>query len=844
MNSGIIPNKESKYLFVLSLFSFLELFCSGLVTLFITADQKKASIFGFSGLRLLEVGGIWLLAIIVLAAGITARRNNISLNSVWLLNKPKVLRRTGYVISFALIVWGWMALVNPPELFGKYIYIFERIQPLSIALGACLAQFWLFFLYARGRALGKSVIQEYYRPPLIFTVVLIGLGIFMASTQFGLLASLKMSSVPGIPLFVPQLYFLLLLVGLWIAFIPAQAPDQPLLKIARRYWLLPILIFLVAVLAWGLTPLPLQHFSLKPAAPSYQPFPFSDARDVDLGGISILRGFGIHFYGYTDKPLDMVFMAIMHFFAGSNYVVMTWLQILVLAFIPVVLFFFGKKFHSTVFGVFLALVLIFRQRNAIVLASSFFSVNPKLFMTEELTLLAVVLFAYLVFRWMRERKIWLALLSGGCIGAASLLRLNPLFLFPAVAGLSIPAFWGLGKKFIFKHLSAYTLAFLALLIPWLISGVNPQGTPWILVKLFDVIHMRYENINPSAQRYMVSGLPGIGMLAINLEGNLLPILPNSPIQYQATDDPARSLFSQASSGAQVTSDPNSEGIVYRFLYHTFHNFSTSVMALPNTLIFDDLNHLNWNVLSTNSVNWHGDLPLSEILLIFLNLLLVAVGLGYSWIHYRWVGMLPLTIFIAYSLSLGAAMSSGGRYLVPMDWIMYFYYGLAIIAIFQFVHKVLTGKGQSVSVIHNQDSAQGTSSDRWKLGFSLAAVIFLASLIPIANFVMPALTASARNRPDVKAVSQSISEQAVPGSSIVYGEILYPYYENSMLTFDFITPSGDTNYAINRTLGSKPELSSGENVFMSLRNDSQGKPQVESIYSWQGAQPVLIWSHQP
>jgi len=73
-----------------------------------------------------------------------------------------------------------------------------------------------------------------------------------------------------------------------------------------------------------------------------------------------------------------------------------------------------------------------------------------------------------------------------------------------------PCILGLGKKFIFKHLSAYTLAFLALLIPWLISGVNPQGTPWILVKLFDVIHMRYENINPSAQRYMVSGLPGIG----------------------------------------------------------------------------------------------------------------------------------------------------------------------------------------------------------------------------------------------------------------------------------------------------------------------------------------------
>jgi len=149
------------------------------------------------------------------------------------------------------------------------------------------------------------------------------------------------------------------------------------------------------------------------------------------------------------------------------------------------------------------------------------------------------------------------------------------------------------------------------------------------------------------------------MLAINLEGNLLPILPNSPIQYQATDDPARSLFSQASSGAQVTTDPNSEGIVYRFLYHTFHNFSTSVMALPNTLIFDDLNHLNWNVLSTNSVNWHGDLPLSEILLIFLNLLLVAVGLGYSWIHYRWVGNAPADHFHSLFSVAGRCNEFGG-----------------------------------------------------------------------------------------------------------------------------------------------------------------------------------------
>jgi hypothetical protein len=842
MNYKIAPTKEPQFLFLLSVFAFLELFLSGVATLLITPDPKNGLIFGFSALRLLQVGGIWILATFILVAGITARRNKVSLDSVWLLNKHKVLRRTVYAISFALIVWGWVSLVSPANLFGKQIYIFERMQPLSIGIGVCLAQSWLFFLYARGCVLGKSVVQKYYRSTLVFAVVMIGSGIIMASTHFGVLASLKWSSVPGIPLSVPQLYFVLLLIGLWIAFVPAQALDQPLIKFIKIYWLIPILIFLTAILVWGFTPLPIQHFALEPAAPSYQPFPFSDARVHDVGGISILRGSGIDFYGYTDKPLYMVFMAILHFFARSNYTVMTWLQILVLAFIPVILFFFGKKFHSTVFGVFLALVMIIRQRNAIVLASKVYSVNPKLFMTEEMTLLGVVLFVYLVFLWIRERKIWLAFLSGGCIGATSLLRLNPLFLFPAVVGLIIPAFWGMGKKYILKHLSAYILAFMVLLVPWLISGVSPQGTPWILVKFRDVIQMRYGNINASFQMNMGAGLPGIEKLALNLEGNAVPVLHYSRVQDQAMNDLARSAFSQTSPGALVTSDPDSNGIVYRFLYHTFHNFSTSVMSLPDSLIFEDLNNRTQPVYWTNAPGWKGNLPLIQILLIFLNLLLVAVGLGYSWILHRWAGMLPMAIFIAYSVSLGAAMNSGGRYLVPMDWIIYFYYGLAIVAIYQFVHKVITGKDESAPAIHYLGAAQGIS-ERRKLELSLAVIIFLASLIPIANFVMPVVTASIRNRPDVKAVSQSISAQAFPGSSIVYGEILYPYYEKSMLTFEFITASGDASYTIAGTQGLKAKLNGGENAFIALQKDVHGKPQVESIYLWLSAQPVLFWSHQ-
>ncbi len=435
MNSKIAPTKEPQILFLLAFFAILEIFFSGVITLLIHPDPKNAFIFGYSVLRLFLVAWIWILAVTVLVTGIIARKNKLSLDSAWLVNKKKNLRQSIYAISFALIVWGWLSIFSPAYQFGRLSYIFERVQPFSIALGAVLVQSWLVYLFVRYRhgfcALGKSTVHKYYRPTLLFTVVMTGLGIFIASTKFGLVSNLALYNVPGIPLSSTQLFFILLFAVLCIEFVHDQKQEHSFLKFAKKYRLIPILIFLIAVLVWGLTPMDHQFFFLRPAAPSYQPFPFSDARHHDLGGISILRGYGVFYAEIPDKTLYFVFMAILHFFAGYNYWIMTWLQILILAFIPVVLFLLGEKFHSTAFGIFLSLVLIIRQRNSIVLSAKISTVNPKLFLTEEMTLLGVTLFAYLLFLWIRDRKIWLALLCGGCIGATSLFRLNPFFLFLA-----------------------------------------------------------------------------------------------------------------------------------------------------------------------------------------------------------------------------------------------------------------------------------------------------------------------------------------------------------------------------------------------------------------------------
>jgi hypothetical protein len=847
MNSQIKPTKEPQILLLLSLFAFLELSISGVITLLIAPDPKNAILFGFSAKRLLLVSGILILAFLVLGAGIIAYKNKLSLDSAWLVNKKRNLRQSIYTISFALIIWGWLSLFCPAYVFSRQMYIFERLQPLSIALGASLAQSWLFFLFARGRldvrAHGKHVVQRNYRPILFFAMILIGLGIFIASTKFGLVSNLLYWNVPGIPLSGLQFFFILLLTGLWIAFVPNQEHDHPFLKILNKYQLIPILIFLTAVLAWGLTPMKHQFFFVAPAAPSYQPFPYSDARIFDEAGISILRGYGVFYRGLPDKTLYLVFMAVLHSFAGYNYIIMTWLQILILAFIPVILFLLGKKFHSTAFGIFLSLVLIIRQRNAIVLSAKISSVNPKLFMSEEITLLGVVLFAYLVFLWIRNRKIWLALLCGGCIGAASLLRLNSLFLFPAIACLIVPAFWRLGKKFILSHLSIYTLAFLILLIPWIIAGNNPNGWPIPLNKIFDVLKQRYGSIDSSIQRYMQFSLPETRMAAVNWEGNAAFIRQPGSLRDLAVNDYGKDILLQNTLSTLGNGNIDPSGIIYRFPAHFLHNFSTSMLSMPDSLLFDDLNHRIQRIYWFDSGEWQGNLPAIQAGLVFLNLFLITIGLGYSWTHHRWAGMIPMTIFIAYSLSLSAAMNSGGRYLVPMDWVLYFYYGLAIVVIIQFIYKVLSGRDQGLSTSLSSEAAQRIS-DRRALGFSLAGIICLASLIPIAHFALPAISASTRNQADIEAVRESIFTQENPGVGIVYGVILYPYYIDGTLTFDLLTPQAPMTYSIIRTPELKVELTGGENAFIAVRNDDPGNSQVESIYLWQDEKPMLIWKLQP
>ncbi|MGB4594489.1 MAG: hypothetical protein WBI14_01105, partial [Anaerolineaceae bacterium] len=338
----------------------------------------------------------------------------------------KVITAIG-VISFFLL---WAAIFFPPNYLHNYQEVFKSIRPIFIWLELISLQSVVYLKITRktfnssieNPGVDSKTLAFVFIPLLLFWVLI-------SMTKVGLVMDTPFWNVPGIPLSIIQFLGIVLSILLGLIFWPQENQVKP----SWRKFLVvfvPLCIYLIAVLVWGSTPMEKHFFSLTPTEPNLQPYPYSDARYNDLGAISILMGKGIYFHGYTDKPLYMVFLAILHAITGSDYNLLQWAQIFVLALAPVFLYLFGKKSFGSLFGMVAAAMMISQQRNAIFLTWKVASVNPKLLMSEMLTFLGIVLVVWLLFQWMRASETKKVFLLGGLIGALSLVRVNPIFIAP------------------------------------------------------------------------------------------------------------------------------------------------------------------------------------------------------------------------------------------------------------------------------------------------------------------------------------------------------------------------------------------------------------------------------
>ena len=402
---------------------------------------------------------------------------------------------------------------------------------------------------------------------------------------------------------------------------------------------------------WNATTLKQHYFSPQPTGPDQQPYPASDALIYDASAHYFINGYGIFSSGYTDKPLYIVFLGLLHLLAGENYWLLTVLQVWVLALIPPIIYLIGRSMHSPPLGFFLAVLILLRQRNAIAGSHLIASVNVKLLVSEVPMLLGLLFCAWILFKWWKSspRSGTLAALAGGIIGIISLIRLNAILLLPAAALFALLLYRGQIKLW-WKHVARLALAFLLVFTPVVLTGTGPDGVPLLVFKFMEVIRTRY--------------------------------LPDTSFQLPAP---------QAASAGVFTLQPTSlaaDTPAYQFVpAHFAHNLVGALLTLPNSLVYDNLETMAKRPYWVEGSHWAGQLPPGQIAALVVNLALLALGLARAWKDHRWAGLIPLLIFLVYNTALSLGRTSGSRYLVPIDWVVYFYFAIGVVELLSLLAAV-------------------------------------------------------------------------------------------------------------------------------------------------------------
>ena len=743
------------YISILLALGALEFFIATSLIFSFEPDPKNALLLGFSAAR-------WAVILTTISCGITslylARRihqRGLSSGMEYFLTRNFLFLRSASIVLFLV---GVIIILSPPDHLGKYAGQFERVRPLLIVLTILPVQFFIPTIFKADSKQNKDVLKHSLTA---LSILLIFAG-FIALTRLGVDPDTLFWNVAGVPLTTLQLTIVFLIMLLSFHAVNKVSTSAKLSPIAIDICI-AFLIYIVGVAIWSQTPM-LKHFNaLRPAPPAFQYFPFSDARIHDLGARSIVDGYGIYFGEYTDKPFYMVLLSIFHGAAGNDYNMLGMLHLYSMGLVLPCLFWFGKQLHSRHLGIAIALIILIRQRNAILLAHILAGTNPRLLLTEIPTMLGLIVLCIFVFSWIKEGQSnesgWsYPLLAGGVLGTLSLIRLNPVGLFPILLFVGAIALRKFRTNW-FRQIVIFMLGFFVILMPWMLTGRDANGYPYFLVKFIDVINVRY------------------------FSGRTPSIEKNNGAYVLATRQVAPPASFHLVKTHRLIDVQSFPGFV---INHFLHNAVASVLALPDSFSKDD--QVLQNLMQRPYMDekqrstWRGELQAVQIPFIGINLFLLALGSCWSWDRWKWAGVFPGLIFVGYILTLGFARSSGSRYIVPVDWILFLYYAIGIIILLE----------KFTNIFENIQAGVPTNASNNRIKsiptvFALATIVLLSALIPIAQ--IPIIS---RNLP---LCENQISDPVHPGLNLLKGRVLYPYLDNKTFSFVFLTCDQSIEIAI-------------------------------------------------
>ncbi len=628
-------------------------------------------------------------------------------------------------ILTALAVWSFIFLFHFLDLFSD-VGVYNRLMPLLISylfMGIELPAFVITALYRVPD--GHRKLLKFPWKSFLAALLVIGLCFLVIEiTGWGHGFTKIVIVVLGVPLLEGQIWYIagILMMISFTALAWNTIPSgQRIHLIKHRDAAVFLTLWLIAIVLWVSLPMPDHNYfapSVRP--PNFEKYPFSDAEQYDLNSLYVLYGAVDNFV--ISKPLYVSFLTVLHAVAGLDYVRVVFLQTLVIALFPGILYLIGKELHSRLGGIAIALLAIFREINSIQASTMANVSNSKLLLSGMLAALLASLLVYVIIRWFKApgKKVSVhAFIIGGIIGAFILTRLQAMVLVPFGILLAVVRYFKNIKSILISIL-LLVLAVGLILAPVLIRNHDITGVYWV--------------DNPSS----TGGLYRYFIFEDDYE-----------IEIPEADSSGEKLKRNIS----VISSAFSRGfgdIMHFMVDHFMRNEISSMLVMPvrlgNKIQFLDFLKINkpfWAEIYTQK-------NVLNLTVLIINSIIIALGFSYAFQRNPWAVICIIGFHLIYSLSSAVVRLAGWRFILPADWIIFAFYAMGLVELITAFFKIAFGWDlktlASDWVAYPTESVTKSFAWRGYLMYGLF-LLFIGGFIPLREAIFPSLVPE-YNREDV------------------------------------------------------------------------------------------------
>ena len=606
-------------------------------------------------------------------------------------------------ISISLAIWvsilfkeQWLLYVSEAA--------YARLIPIALWMSLlCLQMGWLLLIPNLNKNILTDSAKSIWKPALILLGIFLTVWILISVSRIGFMHdNVGLSwGPPGTPIPFAQVN-LVFAISLVLTFAVSITRSRiPVGWLSFQDVVIFTGLWFVAVILWWNQPMSPTHFAPAPMAPNNEYYPYSDAAIFDKSSYHLIHGSGFSNH-LVRRPLYVGMLGLFHKIAGPAYEDTIFLQILVLALIPGLIYLLTSKLSNRLAGLITGGMILLREKNAIELSGEIVTSHAKLMMSDLVATLGVIVITYLCVTLLmkQDHDKWTLAIIGACLGLTALVRAQVLVLAPLLMIYAIAA-----RRSIKLGIRDFIPIFLGLVLtlaPWVLRNWNLTGS----IVLDDGGEQR--------------------LLARNYSSD------PANLPEPMTGESQREFSARLTQGTLSFVFEHPHDVLFFVSNHFFHNMATSAVFIAPAYSTDSPHSLVGQLPFWGE--WNGKLTGASGISLFINLVIVAFGIGIAQAKYKFAGWIPFTVFLVYSAGNAIVRSSGWRFSLPVDWVIVVYYGIALAYVPSVIKSLLDDKNISIKPIAQTSLAS-------KNPFAGATVFFLmfllGSSVSVAERLVPA-----------------------------------------------------------------------------------------------------------